>query len=156
MSILASAPLRAWQCNFCCRKAEEREVVSSSGCVICGSTNFQILQKGHNGYMLPILKREKSLEASELLETSRIAARQALDAVNGDFNAACRSLLLAPHNPPFANVALSNEIELAEFGGVSREQARDLLTNLLTFDPADRYDVIDAINVCNVCLIRGG
>ena len=115
--------------HFCCRKAEEREVVSSSGCVICGSTNFQILQKGHNGYMLPILKREKSLEASELLETSRIAARQALDAVNGDFNAACRSLLLAPHNPPFADVALSNEIELAEFGGVSREQARDLLIN---------------------------
>lgn len=114
----------------CSRIVEDSEVISSVGCAACGSKKFQVLRKGAFGNSLPLLNRAKSLEASELLDTSRRIARQALNAVNGDFNAACRNLLfnlLAPNNPPFFDLAKSTEKELAEFAGVSREEARKLL-----------------------------
>ena len=100
----------------CSRIVEDSEVISSVGCAACGSKNFQVLRKGAFGNSLPLLNRAKSLEASELLDTSRRIARQALNAVNGDFNAACRNLLfnlLAPNNPPFFDLAKSTEKELA-------------------------------------------
>ena len=130
-----SATQRVWKCQDCGEISTDQAVLCNK-CAYCGGDGFEIIRKVPDSLLsrvnpfqpsAPFFQRTPSLEVTELFDTSRIMARQALNATNGDFNAACRNLLfnlLSPENPPFLALA---ESELVEFGGISRSVAKQLL-----------------------------